>query len=70
MDIAHYGRNHFLTLINCRPTHFAIAQSAGTIEYTDKGMLPPHECPDYDLKQSDGEVPMMLELWGMQSTPS
>ena len=24
----------------------------------------------YDTKQSDGEVPAMLELWGMQSTPS
>ena len=24
----------------------------------------------YDIKQSDGEVPVMLELWGMQSTPS
>ena len=23
-----------------------------------------------DTKHSDGEVPMMLELWGMQSTPS
>ena len=30
---------------------------------------PPNECPDYDTKQSDGEVPVMLELWGMQSTP-
>ena len=27
------------------------------------------QCPGYD-KQSDGEVPAMLELWGMQSTPS
>ena len=25
---------------------------------------------DIDTKQSDGEVPVMLELWGMQSTPS
>ena len=24
----------------------------------------------YDTKQSDGEVPVMLELWGMQGTPS
>ena len=23
--------------------------------------------PGYDIKQSDGEVPVMLELWGMQS---
>ena len=31
---------------------------------------PPNECPEYDTKQPDGEVPAMLELWGMQSTPS
>ena len=24
----------------------------------------------YDIKQSDGEAPVMLELWGMQSIPS
>ena len=30
----------------------------------------PNECPGYDTKQSDGEVPVRLELWGMQSTPS
>ena len=48
------------------------AQSAGAVEYTDcfsaEG-YPPNECPGYDTKQSDGEVPAMLELWGMQSTP-
>ena len=26
---------------------------------------PPNKCP----KQADGEVPVMLELWGMRSTP-
>ena len=31
---------------------------------------PPNECPRYDTKQSDGKVPVMLGLWGMQSTPS
>ena len=30
---------------------------------------PANECPRYDTKQSDGEVPVMLELWGMRSTP-
>ena len=25
---------------------------------------------DYDTKQSDSEVPVMLELWGMRRTPS
>ena len=28
----------------------------------------PNECLGYDIKQSDGETPVMLELWGMQST--
>ena len=31
---------------------------------------PANECPGHDTKQSDGEVPAMLELWGMRSTPS
>ena len=30
----------------------------------------PNECPGYDTKQSDGEVPAMVEPRGMQSTPS
>ena len=28
------------------------------------------ECPGCDIKRFDGEVPVMLELWEMQSTPS
>ena len=35
-----------------------------------RGVRPSNECPGYDTKQSDGEVWVMLELWGMQSTPS
>ena len=31
---------------------------------------PPSECPRHDTKLSDGEVPVMLELWGMRNTPS
>ena len=36
-----------------------------------RGVRPPptNGCPVYDTKQSDGEVPAMLELWGMRSTP-
>ena len=30
---------------------------------------PPNECPGYVTKQSDGKVPLILELWGMRSTP-
>ena len=26
--------------------------------------------PGYDTTQSDGDVPVMLELWGMRNTPS
>ena len=28
-----------------------------------------NECTRYDTKQTDGEAPVMLELWRMQSTP-
>ena len=35
-----------------------------------RGVRPPsNECPGYDTKQSDDEVSVMLDLWGMQSTP-
>ena len=38
-----------------------IAQSAGTVEYTDcipvvEGKTPPHVSPGYRIKQSDGEA--------------
>ena len=50
------------------------SQSAGAVEYIDctsaKGYDTPNECPAYDTKQSDGEGPAMLELWGMRSTSS
>ena len=41
-----------------KPLLFAlcISQSEGALEYTDT----PNECPGYDTKQSDGEVPVML----------
>ena len=34
-----------------------------------RGVRLPNECPRYDTKQSDGEVPVILELWRMRSTP-
>ena len=52
----------------------SIAQSDGAVEYTVctsvQGSEPPNECPGYDTKQSDGEVPVILGLWGIRSTPS
>ena len=50
-----------------------MAQLAGAAEYTDcitselKDF--PNEFPGYDTKQSVGEAPLTLELWGIQSTP-
>ena len=36
-----------------------------------RGVRPPtNEHPGYDTKQSDGDVPVMLELWGIWNTPS
>ena len=51
------------------------ALSTGVVEYTDcftvEGLEPtPNVCPGYDIKQSDGEIPVMLELWGMPNSPS
>ena len=39
-------------------------------QFSAVGKTHPNKWPGYDTKQSDGEVPVMLELWGMQSTPS
>ena len=52
-----------------------IVQSAGFVEYTTyisaEGQDPPtNEFPGYDTKQFHVEVPVMLELWRMRSTPS
>ena len=56
-------------------TNLNVPQSAGAIEYTDcisaegKTSAPhPNECPAYDTKQSDCEVPVLLEPWVMRST--
>ena len=51
-----------------------LAQPAWAVEYTDyisaKEKDFPTECPRYDTKQSDGEAPVMLELWGKAENPS
>ena len=53
-------------------SHFA--SLARAVEYTDgtsaERLDLPKECPGYETKQADGEVPVMLELWGIRSTPS
>ena len=53
-------------------TKHTMAQSAGATKYTDcifAEALDSHiEYSGYNTKQSDCEAPVMLELWGMQST--
>ena len=34
-----------------------------------RGKIPPNEEQGCDTKQYEGETPVMLELWGMRSTP-
>ena len=50
-----------------------MAQSAAAVEYTDcisaEGLNSPNESPVYDTKQYEVKAPVMLELWGMRSTP-
>ena len=45
---------------------FFVAQFAGVVEYTDPA---PNECPGYDSKQSDGEVPVTLGFLGNTEHP-
>ena len=65
----------FLPRISPDGPQLTLVPLAGTVEYTDcisaEEVRPsPNECPRYDPKQSDAEVPVMIELWGMRSTPS
>ena len=41
-----------------------MAQMTEAVEYTD--CISPNESP----KQSDGDIPVVQKLWGMQSIPS
>ena len=64
----------FLKSIRSAEINIITKKIFGAVEYTDctsaEGWEPPthNERPGYDTKQSDGEVPVMLELWAMQST--
>ena len=50
----------YIYIYSCRYILF-MAQTSET---------PSNECPGYETKQSDGETPVILERWGMWSTPS
>ena len=51
------------------PPKLHMVKSAGAEEYTDcistERLDSPNECHRYKIKKSDGEVPIMLELWEM-----
>ncbi len=49
------------------PYQISKVKPAGAVEYT--ACISAKECPVYDIKQSDGEAPVMLELWRMRSAP-
>ena len=65
--LSHLGQWNTLTasLQRVRLPQWVFSTSAEAVEYTDC-----NEYLGYDSKQSDCEVLVMLELWGMQSTPS
>ena len=57
--------------------NFILTHSARAVKWTDcispEGVRAPPSVnmyPGYDTNQSDGEAPVMLELWGMWNTPS
>ena len=46
-------------------SNWSPSQSAGTIELINyRGLRLTHESPGYDIKQSDCEAPVMLEVLG------
>ena len=49
--------------------YFVFTQSTGAVEYTDRGVRIPNECPEYDTKLSDGEVPVMKSTPSLPSLP-
>ena len=60
----------YLTFINTFTIYSYVTWiNFGAVEYTDsfsaEGQDPPNNRPGYDNKQSDGDVPVMQEFWGM-----
>ena len=55
--------------LNCEMAHSTRAAEC-TVYIFAEGQDSPYKCSGYDTKQSDSEAPVMLELWGMQSTPT
>ena len=68
--------NNWYTQITVTPVDchkYFLAKSAGAVEDTDRisveGLDFLNECPGYDTKQSDGEVPVMRSTPSLPSLP-
>ena len=67
--ILKFGFSFWIHLIYLLTSRLALQNTQTASLQRDKSPLH-NKCLEYDTKQSDGEVSVMLELWGMQSTPS
>ena len=66
-DFVHKARADSAAGMNPPPVDFCPV-GCGCRIHRLQDKISTNEYPGYDTKQSDGEVPVMLELWGMQST--
>ena len=66
MELSKKNQVHLKDLVFLSEFQKGIAQLPASLQ---RGKTSPNKCPRYDTKQSDGEVPAMLELWVMRSTP-
>ena len=80
-SLQHNVRNVFFKLMYMATNHIAIKKNILSFCPVDWGcrihrlllcrrVRPHNECSVYNTKQSDGEVPAVLEVWGMRSTLS
>ncbi len=58
----------FNSILTTLPSRLGMSNTATAS--LQRGKTLPNECPGYDTKQSDGEVTVMLEFWGIRSIPS
>ena len=73
--VVFFGKDR-VTQIQILDSDFSFVYSTNTLSKNMNPTIylpvspPPNECPGYDTKQSDGEVPVMLRPSGIWSTPS
>ena len=58
------------TRVQILPSQLGLWNTLTAFLQRNKTPPPTNECLGYDTIQSDGDVPVMLKLWRMQSTPS